>query len=240
MPHFAFGLIKWTVSFSIFLGGCAQGETMFADYASSSNGNDDQAAIALVKQHAHRITGRANDYDPLLQMIGENRFVMLGEATHGTHEFYAERAKITQRLIKEKGFDAIVLEADWTDAFDVNRYVLGTSQARDADAALSGFTRFPKWMWANTDFRDLIANVRKINDSRSGGQHKVGVYGMDLYGADESALELTRYLQKVDESAAARARERYACLTSYRQGIEEYGSVVSRDPKRSCERPAIE
>jgi erythromycin esterase-like protein len=235
MPHFFLGLIKCTVSFSIFLGGCTPGETMFADYPTAAAESDDPTVTALVKEHAHPLTGRPNDYDALIEMIGDNRFVMLGEATHGTHEFYRERSKITQRLIKEKGFDAIVLEADWTDAFDVNRYVLGASKSRNAEAALSGFTRFPKWMWANTDFRDLVTNVRAINDARKGGEHKVGIYGMDLYGGDESAVELIRYLQKVDPPAGERASRRYSCFSGYKGGIEEYAATAGRDRKKSCE-----
>src|SRR5437016_14592174 len=96
----------------------------------------------VVQDAAQPIEGTARDYDPLLQLIGEARFCLLGEATHGTHEFYRERAEITKRLIKEKGFTAIAVEADWPDAFRVNRYVRGLGDDRSGDQALSGFKRF--------------------------------------------------------------------------------------------------
>jgi erythromycin esterase-like protein len=121
-----------------------------------------------------------------MKMIGDARFVLLGEATHGTHEFYRERALITQRLIKEKGFDAVVLEADWSDAFRVNEFVQNKSADQQAEKSLGGFTRFPKWMWRNAEFRDLVASIRSYNDSIKSDADRTGVYGMDLYGMTES------------------------------------------------------
>src|SRR5437773_6086759 len=104
---------------------------------------------AVIQSNAHALTGGAGDYTPLLGLIGNARFALLGEASHGTDEFYRERAEITKRLIVEQGFTAIAAEADWPDAYRVNRYVRGMSDDRDAEAALSGFKRFPAWMWRN-------------------------------------------------------------------------------------------
>jgi len=101
----------------------------------------------LVRQAANPLTRSHEDYDALLAFIGDARFVLLGEASHGTHEFYCERAQITKRLIQEKGFTAIAVEADWPDAYRVNRYVSGESADADAAEALAGFRRFPAWMW---------------------------------------------------------------------------------------------
>ena len=99
-----------------------------------------------VNEAALPLEGKPSDYDPLLKLVHEARLCLLGEATHGTHEFYRERAEITKRLIQEKGFTAVAVEADWPDAFRVNRYVRGLSDDRDAQEALSGFKRFPTWM----------------------------------------------------------------------------------------------
>src|SRR3979411_1098436 len=103
-----------------------------------------------VKEESQALQGSARDYDPLLKLVHKSRFCLLGEATHGTHEFYRERAEIAKRLIKEKGFTAVAVEADWPDAFRVNRYVRGLGQDKNASEALGGFKRFPTWMWRNT------------------------------------------------------------------------------------------
>src|SRR6266481_6298451 len=128
----------------------------------------------VVQEAAHPIEGTARDYDLLLSLIGEARFCLLGEATHGTHEFYRERAEITKRLIKEKGFTAVAVEADWPDAFRVNRYVRGTSGDKDANEALGGFERFPTWMWRNTVVVDFVEWLREYNASMPASAAKVG------------------------------------------------------------------
>src|SRR4051812_47793642 len=105
------------------------------------------STAGAIRSGAIPLTGSATDYDPLIDQIGQARFVLIGEASHGTHEFYRERAEITKRLIREKGFSAVAVEADWPDAYQVNRYVRGTGAAADSSAALDGFVRFPSWMW---------------------------------------------------------------------------------------------
>src|SRR5258707_11003525 len=114
-----------------------------------------------VRIAAKPIAGTSRDYDALINLVGEARFCLLGEATHGTHEFYRDRAEITKRLIKEKAFTAVAVEADWPDAFRVNRYVRGTSDDKDANEALGGFKRFPTWMWRNTVVRDFFEWLRE-------------------------------------------------------------------------------
>src|SRR5437660_12423911 len=104
-----------------------------------------------LKDILHALTGARGDYDPLMKLIGDARFVLLGEATHGTHEFYWTRAEITKRLIVEKGFVAVAVEADWPDAYRVNRYVRGSSDDATARDALAGFKRFPIGLWRNTE-----------------------------------------------------------------------------------------
>jgi erythromycin esterase-like protein len=119
----------------------------------------------LVREAATPMTGSSADYDPLLDFVGDAHFVLLGEASHGTHEFYRHRAQITKRLIQEKGFRAVAVEADWPDAYRVNRYVRGTGGDADAAEALSGFVRFPGWMWRNADVLDFVGWLRAYNDS---------------------------------------------------------------------------
>jgi erythromycin esterase-like protein len=133
-----------------------------------------------------------DNYDPLLNAIGNAHLVLLGEATHGTHEFYAERAKITQRLITDKKFTGLALEAEWDDAERIDRYVRGQSTDRNANEALGNFNDFPRWMWRNREFADLVEWIRRHNDSLPQDAIKVGVYGLDLYGLEESREALKR------------------------------------------------
>src|SRR3954469_12964496 len=144
-------------------------------------------------------------------MIGEARYVLLGEATHGTHEFYKARAEITKRLIREKGFTAIALEADWPDTLRINRFIRGTSGAGTALEPLEGFKRFPVWMWRNADILDLVGSLKAQNEHVRRGP-KVGVYGLDLYSLHASMNAVIDYLQKTDPEAAAEARKRYSCF----------------------------
>src|SRR5437763_3223377 len=122
--------------------------------------------LALLQSAAHRLTGSGADLDPLLDLAGDASFVLLGEASHGTHEFYSTRAEITKRLIREKGFQGVAAEADWPDAYRVDRYVRGHSDDRTATQALSGFTRFPVWMWRNRDVEEFTGWLREYNDTR--------------------------------------------------------------------------
>src|SRR5436853_2500180 len=193
-----------------------------------------------IKQASMPLEGNARDYDPLLKLIGNARFCLLGEATHGTHEFYNERAEITKRLIKEKGFTAIAVEADWPDAFRANRYVRGLSDDRNANEALTGFHRFPTWMWRNTVVLDFVEWLRDYNASLSHGATKVGFYGLDLYSLYTSIDAVLGYLNKVDPDAARRARYRYSCFEHFAEDTQAYGYAASFGLSESCEREVIE
>jgi erythromycin esterase-like protein len=114
----------------------------------------------FVREIAQPLAGGADDYNRLLELIGDARFVLLGEATHGTHEFYSERASITKRLITEKGFSVLAIEADWPDSSRVHRYVRGATADANADEALSSFRRFPVWMWRNTVIVEFVEWLR--------------------------------------------------------------------------------
>src|SRR5437763_14845301 len=149
-------------------------------------------------------------FGPLLDAIGDARLVLIGEASHGTHEFYQERAYITERLIVQKGFNAVAIEADWPDAYRVHRYIRGDSADNDARDALGGFERFPTWMWRNTAVVEFVAWLRAHNDTQPAGS-RVGFYGLDLYSLRASMEAVLAYLSKIDPEAARRARTRYAC-----------------------------
>jgi erythromycin esterase-like protein len=193
----------------------------------------------LVLQAAHPLTRSREDYDALLEFIGDARFVLLGEASHGTHEFYRERAQITKRLIQEKGFTAIAVEADWPDAYRVNRYVSGESADVDAAEALAGFRRFPAWMWRNADVLDFIGWLRAYNDSLPSGALKTGFYGLDLYSLHASIEAVLHYLDKVDPEGARRARYRYACFEHFGEDPQAYGYAAGFGLSHTCESEVI-
>ena len=201
-----------------------------------------QAQRALVEglqQHLHPLSGAATDYDALLQHIGAARFVLIGEASHGTQEFYRERIKITQRLILEKGVTAIAVEADWPDAWRVNRYVRGRSGDPDARTALAGFERFPAWMWRNTDVCEFVEWLRQYNSDCEPAR-QVGFYGMDLYSLFHSMQEVLAYLDRTDPAAAHKARARYACFDHIGQDSQAYGYAATFGMARSCEDEVVQ
>jgi len=179
--------------------------------------------IEALRAAARPLGGSAQDYDPLLELIGDARFVLLGAASHGTHEFYRERAVITKRLIEERSFTAVAVEADWPDAYRVDRYVRGAGEDAGAVEALAGFRRFPIWLWRNTDAVEWIDWLRGHNDELPEGAAKVGFYGLDLYSLRASRQAVLQYLLKVDPKAADRARAQYACLDHFGDNARGYG-----------------
>jgi erythromycin esterase-like protein len=193
-----------------------------------------------VSQRLHPLNGDTTDYDPLLKLIANANFCLLGEATHGTGDFYRERAEITKRLIKEKDYTAVAVEADWPDAFRVNRYVRGLSDDRDANQALSGFKRFPTWMWRNTVVLDFVEWLRDYNSSLPSDKPKVGFYGLDLYSLYTSIEAVLSYLNKVDPAAAKRAQYRYSCFEHFEEDTQAYGYAASFGISESCERDVID
>lgn len=187
-----------------------------------------------VRQAAHPLIGVASDYDPLMDLIGDARLVLIGEATHGTHEFYEQHAEITKRLIQEKGFTAVAVEADFPDAYRVNRFVRGVTNDPTAEEALRGFQQFPTWMWRNTDVLNFVNWLRQYNDALPLNRPKVGFYGLDLYSMYASMAEVLKYLEQVDPDAAKRARDRYACFEHFEEDSQAYGYVASYDLEESC------
>jgi len=186
-----------------------------------------------------RLEGTENDYDRLMEIIGDARVVLLGEASHGTAEFYRERVRITKRLIAEKAFTAVAAEADWPDAYRVHRYAVGRSADSTAQDALGDFKRFPTWMWRNTEVLKFVEWLREYNESRSVPQ-TVGFYGLDLYSLHASMEAVLGYLQRTDPAAAARARSRYACFDHFAEDTQRYGYAAAFQLDETCENEVLD
>jgi len=184
-------------------------------------------AIEVVRANALPI-------EKLLEAIGDARLVLIGEASHGTHEFYRIRAELTQALIRERGFTHVAVEADWPDAYRANRWVRGVSKERGPEAALEDFTRFPRWMWRNAEVVAFLRWLRAHNAGRPEGE-RTGFYGLDLYSLHRSIEHVLAYLNKVDPTAAARARERYACFEMFGEDPQAYGWASTLGMSKTCE-----
>lgn len=184
------------------------------------------------------LDGSDRDFDGLMRLVGDAPFVLLGEASHGTHEFYQARARITQRLIAEHGFAGVCIEGDWPDAYRVNRYVRGANEDTHAAGALSDFSRFPSWMWRNADVVDFVSWLREYNDSLPSAARKTGFYGLDLYSLYASMEAVIAYLDRVDPCAAKRARERYDCLSPYEHRTANYAYAIFRG-QPSCKNEVL-
>ena len=191
-------------------------------------------AIRLLRRHARQFDGRKGLPPRLLDEIGDARLVLLGEATHGTHEFYRIRAALTAALIEKKGFNLVAVEADWPDAYRANRWVRHTSSDTDAERALADFSRFPRWMWRNRDVVAFLQWLRAWNGDRE-ADRRAGFYGLDLYSLHASIAAVLAYLQKVDPPAAERARSRYACFEDFGEDSQSYGYAATLGLTRSCE-----
>ena len=198
---------------------------------------DDERTIESIRRAARPLRGD-DDLDPLMEMIGDARFVLLGEATHGTHEFYDIRARLTRRLITEKGFAAVAVEADWPDAYRVNRFIRGLGGGDGPIDALGDFQRFPMWMWRNTDVLELIGWLREHNTPLDPTE-KVGFYGLDLYSLHHSMAAVVEYLEKIDPDAAHRARERYACFDHFDHDPARYGFAANLGVGEDCEEEVV-
>ena len=177
------------------------------------------------------------DLQPLLERIGDARLVLIGEASHGTSEFYRIRAEITKALVQRKNFDFVAVEADWPDAHRIHDFV--THKERDEPHDWEAFSRFPTWMWRNQEVLDFIHWLRDFNLQRQPPGRRVGFYGLDLYSLFTSVDCVVNYLDRVDPQAAAAARVRYGCLTPWEGDPATYGRATLTGQYRSCEREVV-
>ena len=195
-------------------------------------------AVEAVRRHAVPLADDAAEDDGLMSLFAGSRFALLGEASHGSDEFYRERAALTRRLIVEHGVDAVAVEADWPDAYRVNRYVRGRARDASGEEALAGFERFPAWMWRNVVILDFIEWLCTYNAALA-PERRVGFYGLDLYSLFTSITAVLAYLDRVDPAAARRARDRYACFEGFAEDSQAYGYATRFDLDASCERAVV-
>lgn len=205
-----------------------------------SNRHAPDAQLAkLLRRHAQPFTGDMHELDSLLDLIGDSSVVLIGEASHGTHEYYKTRIDLTRRLIEERGFNVVAAEADWPDAWMVNRYLKDQGSAHNAHESLSGFQRFPTWLWRNADVLAFVEWLKRHNQSITQYNRKVSFIGLDLYSLYRSAEAVIDYLQPINPDAAERARDRYACLSAYGANEQSYGYAASLGLTKSCEQKVI-
>jgi len=176
------------------------------------------------------------DFGKLFDRFGNKRVVLLGEASHGTSEFYRARAAITRRLIERHGFSIVAVEADWPDAAAVDRFVRLRSGRANSDPP---FQRFPTWMWRNTDAAGFIDWMRDFNASLD-APDRAGFFGLDIYNMQSSIAAVLSYLDRVDPEAAGIARQRYGCLAPWQKEPATYGRAVLTEGYRKCEQAVLE
>ncbi len=188
----------------------------------------------LIRQSAEPIVSVDKpNLERLLQRIGDARIVLIGEATHGTSEFYRFRAAVTKAVIERKDFDFVAVEADWPDAYRIHDFV--THREREEPHDWEAFARFPTWMWRNDEVLDFIHWLRDFNLEQRDPRGRVGFYGLDLYSLFTSIHRVLEYLDRVDPEAAKTARARYGCLTPWEADPANYGRAAISGRYRSCE-----
>ena len=186
--------------------------------------------INALAQHAATLETQYRE--AIAALVARSDTVLIGDASHGTSEFYRERANFTQRLIEYFGFNAVVAEADWPDAYRVDRFVCDASDDSTPEEALRDFQRFPLWMWRNKETADFISWLRTFNATHP--NRMCGVYGMDLYSLHSSMRAVVQYLEHVDPDAATRARERYSCFDRYGTDPQHYGYLAMLGDDKGC------
>jgi len=201
--------------------------------------NRDRLLISALEKTAYPAGDMIREYDPIMKAATGKQVILMGEASHGSLEFYRTRAEITQRLITEQGFDAIAVEADWPDAYAINRYACGLHPDATAEEALDHFERFPTWMWANYEVLHFIRWLRAFNGMDRKETRTVGFYGLDLYSMSSSIHAVIAYLEKVDPTSAKQARRRYSCLDHFMDNPQSYGYATKFGLASSCEKEII-
>jgi erythromycin esterase-like protein len=214
---------------------------MFRRSSSTEAGRDTPSAADRLADGVRRVARpleRSSDLDPLLELVDDAKYVLLGEASHGTSEFYTWRAEISKRLIEERGFSFIAVEGDWPDCYRVNRFVKWLPESgAAAQEVLHAFERWPTWMWANRDVVDLAEWLRAHNRRRA-PERQVGFYGLDVYSLYDSMRAVMEYLERMDPEIAAAARRAYNCFEPYAEDVQEYARATSLVPT-SCEDEAV-
>ncbi len=180
--------------------------------------------ISDIKEHSFKLQTE-DDLQKIVDAIGDRKVVLLGEASHGTSEYYTYRAEITKRLIQQKGFSIIAVEGDWPSCFEVNRYIKGYDQTyQNGREALKQFNRWPSWMWANEEVLQLTEWLKQYNQNH---EKQVGFYGIDVYSLWESMEEIINYLEKIKSPDVETAKAAFACFEPHNRKPENYGVAAS-------------
>ncbi len=199
--------------------------------------DESEALAAAIGESASALRSPA-DLDPILDQTGDSKYVLIGEASHGTSDFYRWRAQLSKRLIAERGFSFVAVEGDWPDCYQVNRYVKSyPDSGNSAFDVLHAFERWPTWMWANRDVVDFVTWLRQHNEPRP-SEAQAGFYGLDVYSLYESMAEVVRYLDGIDPEAASAAKRAYSCFEPYYGDVQEYARATALVPT-SCEDEAV-
>ena len=188
--------------------------------------SQDDEIVTHLREHGLEVSG-PQDLDPLLERAAGSRLVLLGEASHGTSEYYTWRADISRRLIEEHGFDFIIVEGDWPLAFRVNRHVKHLKEEPvSTREVMRHFSRWPQWMWGNEEVKELIGWMHAFNQDRP-EHRRAGFYGMDIYAHEQGVDDVVAFLEEHDPSAARMARNNYRCFTRH-SDMQAYLQMVHR------------
>jgi erythromycin esterase-like protein len=211
----------------------------FKNYMDAYEDTQSEALSREISRYCHPIKA-AEDLDPLMEAIADARVVLLGEASHGTHEYYLWRSLISQRLIREKGFNYIAVEGDWPDCYKLNRYIKGYQpQYGSASKVLRKFDRWPTWMWANWEVAALADWLRSYNQGVP-RRHMVGFYGLDVYSLWESMEAMVGYLDHEDRTAAREVRDLISCFEPYRgEDGQQYAWASKKVVPAPCQRDVL-
>lgn len=208
-------------------------------YFSKSPARDEAQMQEILRQFAYPLKSKA-DLGPLFDRIGDARIVMLGEASHGTHEFYTWRTHITRKLVEEKGFNFIAVEGDWPDCYRVNRFIKGYDvNSKSAYHVLHAFNRWPTWMWANWEIVALADWLKEYNIALPSNK-KIGFYGLDVYSLWESMESILQYLKKTDPNALKIAEEAFRCFEPYREGEGSSYARATQFVPELCENEVVD
>ena len=203
------------------------------DTITSQINQSDQALIDLLEKQVYPLQNKELDLHRLSQWIGDKRFVLLGDSTHGTEEFYQLRAEISKYLIKNKGFNTLIIEGNWPGGYRVNQYVHNQLVISE-DQALSGLKQVLPWLWRNQAMVNLMKWMREFNRKEKFTQNTVSFYGMDLFSLFPAIAEVTKYLQRYHPDSAHKVKSAFDCFQGYQHSADSYGQKVNEKPKLSC------
>lgn len=208
-------------------------------YFNSENKIDFDEVVELLKNKSTPLEN-SSDLDPLMELIGDAKYVLIGEASHGTHEYYTWRAKITKRLIMEKNFSFVAVEGDWPDCYRVNRFAKGyLNSGRDTRSVLNEFNRWPTWMWANWEMVAFIDWLKNYNENFS-SEKRIGFYGLDVYSFRESLDAIITYLEKNDTKTLSQAKKVLECIEPYGKDEGQSYARASITLPELCEKEILE